>query len=79
MQPVDKAAVIVSAHEAISHLVPDQMVPGRPGLNTRCSLVDENRGGSIIEPLEQLWTLMPFLSKQCALGFGLRVALHRLQ
>ena len=48
---------------------------GRPGLNTRCSLLDENRGGSIIELVEQLRTLTPFSSKQYMLVLGTAVAL----
>jgi hypothetical protein len=82
IQPVDKAAVIVFVHEGAAGDLTScsgSNGSGRSGLNTRCSLLDENRGGSIIETMEQLWTLMPFLSKQCALGFGIRVALHRFQ
>ena len=78
IQPVDKAAVIVFAHEGA---VGDRHILFRikrfqgPGLNTRCFIRQENWCGSIIVTMEDLRTLTPFSSKQYMLVLGTAVAL----
>ena len=78
IQPVDKVAVIVFAHEgAVGDLTSCSGSNGsRPsGLNTRCSIPQENWCGSIIDTMEDLRTLTPFSSKQYMLVLGTAVAL----
>ena len=77
IQPVDKAAVIVFAHEGgrRSHILSRLKRFQGPGLNTRCFIRQENWCGSIIVTMEDLRTLTPFSSKQYMLVLGTAVAL----